>query len=176
MTLRRLLTLRLFRLDLAGYNPQATVPSNDDHPILYTVLGLNRAGKFFYTALFVLAVPIGVLYFVFLPRWRFSDEDERLFRAARHGDLPGVERSIAAGGHINGLAPIDRKTVLFRAAVFGHANVVTWLLSHGADPTVRGSDGRTALEVVTAARGEEKDPAAAEALERVMAMLREIDK
>lgn len=144
--------------------------------ILYTLLGLNRAGKFLYTALFVLAVPIGVLYLVFLPRWQFTDEDERLFRAARHGDLPGVERSLAAGAHVNGLAPVDRKTVLFRAAVFGHAHVVQWLLTHGADPAARGSDGRTALEVVTAARGEEKDPAAAEALERVIAILREAEK
>lgn len=144
--------------------------------ILYTLLGLNRAGKILYTSLFVLAVPVGVLYLVFLPRWQFTDEDERLFRAARHGDLPGVERSVAAGAHVNGLAPIDRKTVLFRAAVFGHANVVQWLLAHGADAAARGSDGRTALEVVTAARADEKDPAAAEALERVIAILSEAGK
>ena len=150
------------------YNP----PRVSFQPILYALLGLNRAGKILYTALFILAVPAGVFYLVFLPRWQFTDEDERLFRAARHGDLAGVERSIAAGAHINGLAPVDRKTVLFRAAVLGHADVVTWLLSHGADPGARGSDGRTALEVVTAARGEEKDPAAAEALDRVIARLR----
>ena len=144
--------------------------------ILFTLLGLNRAGKFLYTALFVLAVPVGVLYLVFLPRWQFTDEDERLFRAARHGDLPGVERSVAAGAHVNGLAPVDRKTVLFRAAVFGHATVVQWLLDHGADPAARGSDGRTALEVVVAARVEEKDPAVADALERVIAVLRQAEK
>lgn len=150
--------------------------SDNEYPILFTLFGLNRAGKILYTTLFVLAVPALTLWTVFLPRWRFTDEDERLFRAARHGDLSGVERSLTAGAHINGQAPVDRKTVLFRAAVFGHADVVRWLLAHGADPAARGSDDRTALEVVTAARGEERDPAAAQALDGVIAVLREVER
>ena len=67
------------------------------------------------------------------------------------------------------------RPLLFRAAVFGHADVVRWLLAHGADPAVRGSDGRTPLAVVTAARGEEKDPAAAQALDGVIGVLREAE-
>ena len=142
------------------------------HAVLDTLLGLNRAGRILRTMLFVLAIPALVIWSVVLPRLRFHDEDERLFRAARHGDRPGVEQALAAGGRINGAAPIDGKTALFRAAVFGHADVVGFLLAHGADPAARGSDGKTALEVVQAARAETKIPADAAALDAVAALLR----
>jgi len=148
------------------------VADTKDHPVLYAVFGLNRAGQILYITLAALAVLSLGLWNVELARWRFSDEDERLFRAARDGDLAGVERSLAAGGGVNDAAPIDGKTALFRAAVFGHADVVRTLLQHGADQERRGNDGRTVLEVVTAARGEEKDPAAAQALDSVAAVLR----
>ncbi len=141
--------------------------------VLYTLLGLNRAGRILYVTLFVLAVPALVGWFVVLPRLRFHDEDERLFRAARHGDIAGVERSLLAGGRLNVAAPIDGKTVLFRAAVFGHADLVRVLLTRGADSQARGSDGRTALEVVLDARTAEKDPDRARALDAVAAALRE---
>jgi uncharacterized protein len=141
--------------------------------VLYTLLGLNRAGKILYMALFVLAVPALAGWFVVLPRLRFHDDDERLFRAARHGDIAGVERSLAAGGRLNVTAPVDGKTVLFRAAVFGHADLVRMLLKRGADSQARGSDGRTALEVVLDARGAEKDRDRARALDAVAAALRE---
>ena len=49
--------------------------------ILFALLGLNRAGKILYGSMFVLAVPALLAWFVWLPRLRFSDEDERLFRA-----------------------------------------------------------------------------------------------
>jgi len=124
------------------------VAVSKDRSFLYALLGLNRAGKFLYIAVLALAV-VGVgLWKVELPRRRFSDEDERLFRAARHGDLPGIERSLTSGGGVNDAAPIDGKTALFRAAVFGHADAVRALLDPGADPARRGNDGRTALEVV----------------------------
>jgi ankyrin repeat protein len=106
---------------------------------------------------------------------RFSDEDERLFKAARHGDVAGVEQSLAAGGHVNAAGPVDGKTALFRAAVFGHADIVRALLAHGADPAARGSDGRTALDVTRAARAGEKDPTVARALDSVVAVLRETE-
>ena len=51
-----------------------------DHPVLYTLFGLNRAGRILYLALFVLAVPGLAGWNVLLTRLRFSDEDERLFR------------------------------------------------------------------------------------------------
>ena len=145
----------------------------EEHPVLYAVLGLNRAGRILYTTLFVLAVPALAAWFILLPNLRFTDEDERLFRAARHGDRAGAERSLAAGARVNAVSPVDGKTALFRAAVFGHAELVGLLLARGADPATRGSDGRTALEVVLAARAEEKDPSAGLALDMVGAALRE---
>jgi ankyrin repeat protein len=108
-----------------------------------------------------------------LPALRFSDQDEQLFRAARHGDSAAVERALSAGASLDHAAPVDRKTALFRAAVFGHADVVRLLLERGADPKALGADGRSALEVVLAAREEEKDPAIVRALDGVAAILRE---
>jgi len=149
--------------------------TSNERSLLYTILGLNRPGRILYTALVLLAGPLLAGWFVLLPRLRFSDEDERLFRAARHGDAAAVERSLAAGGHVNAAGPVDGKTALFRAAVFGHADVVRALLAHGADPAARGSDGRTALEVTVAARAGEKDPSVARALDTVAAALRETE-
>lgn len=135
--------------------------------VLSALLGLNRAGRILYTSLFVLAVPAMLVWFVLMPRLQFSEADERLFRAARHGDLAGVAQSLAAGGRINAAAPIDGKTAIFRAAVFGHAELVRDLLKKGADPGVRGTDGKTVLEVVVAARSKERDAARARALDAV---------
>jgi hypothetical protein len=140
--------------------------------IVLALFGLNRAGKILYTTLFLLAVPALVAWTVLVPRLRFTDQDERLFKAARHGDRPGVERALAAGAHVNAASPVDGKTALFRAAVFGQADAVRALLEHGADPAARGNDGRSALEVVTEARHDEKDGAVAGALDSVMAVLR----
>ena len=71
------------------------------------------------------------------------------------------------------VSPVDGKTALFRAAVLGHAEAVRLLLERGADHQARGNDGRTVAEVVTAARGDERDPAGATALDAVAAALRE---
>ena len=142
--------------------------------MLYTILGLNRAGRFLYGALFVLAVPALLAWTVLLPRLRFSDQDEQLFRAARHGDRAGLEQSLAAGAHVNAASPIDGKTALFRAAVLGHADAVRLLLDRGADPAARGADGRTALDVATAARADEQEPTARRALDDVVAELRDV--
>lgn len=139
--------------------------------ILHTVLGFNRAGKLLYAALILLAAPALIWWFVWLPRSQFHDEDEVFFRAARHGDLATIERSLDSGVRVNVAAPIDGKTAIFRAAVFGHADVVRELLNRGADPNVRGNDGKTALEIVTEARAEERDAARAKALEAVAAAL-----
>jgi ankyrin repeat protein len=138
----------------------------------FALFGLGRAGQLLYGALFVLAIPVLAVWFVFLPRWRFSDHDEALFRAARHGDAAGVERSLADGARVNAASPVDGKTALCRAAIFGHTDAVRVLLEHGADASVRGSDGQTALDVAMAARAEEKDPAIAHNLDAVVAALR----
>jgi hypothetical protein len=143
------------------------------HPVLYTVLGLNTAGKILHAIGLALVVAGGVIWFVFLPQWRFTDKEEALFRAARHGDRAGVEQALAGGARIDARGPIDGKTALFRAAVFGHDAVVRDLLARGASPAARGADGRTALDVVQAARDEEKDAAGARALDAVIALLRD---
>jgi len=138
---------------------------------LLALFGLNRAGQILYTSLFVLAVP-ALMFWTLLPGMRFSEADEQLFRAARHGDVAGIKESLDIGARVDAEAPTDRKTALFRAAVFGYPDAVKSLLSHGANPAVRGADGRTALEVVTEAIGEEKDPAARQALEAVASVLK----
>lgn len=143
--------------------------------LLYAFLGFNRAGKILYASLFLLAAPAMLWWFIWLPRSRFHDADEVLFRAARHGDLAGVERSLEAGAGVDVAAPIDGKTALFRAAVFGHADVVGALLKRGADPNARGNDGKTAVEMVVDARAEEHDAARAQALDAVAAVLRSSD-
>jgi hypothetical protein len=153
-----------------GFPNMSTSTSNDRW--WFALLGLGRAGERLYLALFVLAVPALAVWTVFLPRWRFSDHDEALFRAARHGDAAGVERSLADGAHVNAASPVDGKTALCRAAIFGHADAVRVLLEHGADASARGSDGQTALDVATAARTQEKDPAIAHNLDTVLAALR----
>ena len=141
--------------------------------VLFALLGLGRGGKILYLTLFVLAVPAMVAYFFWLPRVRFSDADEHLFRAARHGDRGGIERALSEGARVTDVSPVDGKTALFRAAVLGHADAVRLLLDRGADRQARGNDGRTVAEIVTAARGDEREPAAAIALDAVAAALRE---
>jgi hypothetical protein len=137
--------------------------------VVLALFGYNRAGKI----LWGLIVVAGLAYFVFaIQDPPFSDEDERLFRAARHGDRAGVESSLEAGAGVADLSPLDRKTALFRAAAFGHADVVNVLLERGADPATRGGDGKTALDVVIEARADEKKPEAQRALDDVANLLR----
>lgn len=140
--------------------------------IVFALLGLGRPGKILYGTLFFVGGPLLLAYWIWLPRYRFSDQDERLFRAARHGDSTAMTQALAAGATVGAEAPIDRKTALFRAAVFGHVDAVRLLLARGADPAARGQDGHTALEVVTEARAEEKDADVARALDAVADVLR----
>lgn len=142
-----------------------------DRPVLYALFGLNRAGQILYLSLLVLGVALFARSQM-LPRLQFSDQDEQLFRAARHGDRNGVERALAAGASLQHAAPVDHKTALFRAAVFGHADVVGLMLERGADPQAVGDDGQSVLDVVTAARAQERDPAVASHLDAVALVLR----
>ncbi len=148
----------------------------DDKSWLFTLFGLNRRGRFLYLALFVLAIPALTAYTVLLPRLRFHEQDEALFKAARHGDVAGIERALAAGADVDAQAPIDRRTALFRATAFGQAEAVRALLTAGADPARRGVDDKTALELAEAARQAEKDPARARAYDVVIATLREAQR
>lgn len=112
-----------------------------------------------------------VAYTVWLPGTRFTDADEVLFRAARHGDVAGIDAALNAGAGINDQSPVDGKTALFRAAILGHADAVRALLNKDADANLRGYDGKTPIEVVNDALGEEKNPAAVTALRDVAAVL-----
>ena len=141
--------------------------------ILSALLGDGRAGKILALSLFMLVVPALGFWGILLPRWRFHDVDEELFRAARHGDVMRMEKALGAGAGVNAAAPLDGKTALFRAAVFGHADAVRFLLAHGADPGFRGNDRRTALEVALAAVADEKDRDRVMALDAVVAVLRQ---
>jgi hypothetical protein len=139
--------------------------------VLYVLLGLDK-GSVLWTALFVLAVPALVVWTVVLPRIRFGDEEERLFRAARHGDAAAIERSLAAGGKVNATSPVDGKSALFRAAIFGHTAAVRTLLSHGADSSLRAADDKTPLDITLAARADEKDQAIVRELDTIAGLLR----
>ena len=147
-------------------------PAKRDYPILFTLFGLNRAGQILYGTLFVLAVPALTVWTVFLPRWRFSEPDERLFKAARHGDVAGIERALGDGADVNAQAPIDRKTALFRAVAFAQTDAVRALLKAGADPERRGSDDQTALQLAETARKAESNSPRAAAYDQVIGVLR----
>ena len=146
-----------------------------DYPILYTIFGLNRAGQILYTSLFVLAVPALMFWTVFVPRWRFKEPDEHLFKAARHNDVAGITRALAEGANVNAEAPIDGKTALFRAAAFGQSDAVRALLKAGADPERRVND-RTVLQFAEEIRKGERDPARAKTYDEVIAALREAQR
>src|SRR3977135_1996086 len=115
-----------------------SMSSSDDRSIALTLFGPNRTGKILYGAFFVLAVPAFLAWTIWLPRVRFADGDEQLFRAARHGDRAAIEQALNAGARIEAVSPVDGKTALFRAAVLGHPDAVRFLLERGADPAARG--------------------------------------
>jgi hypothetical protein len=85
--------------------------------VFFTLLGLGRAGQILYVTLFVLAVPLLAAYTVWLPSFRFSEADEHLFRAARHGDRGGIERALGEGARLTDVSPVDGKTAVSRRGV-----------------------------------------------------------
>ncbi len=150
--------------------------TDGDRPILFALFGLNRAGQVLYGTLIVVVIAVFFGRQSLLPRLRFSEQDEQLFHAARHGDRAGVERALASGASLDHAAPVDRKTALFRAAVFGHADVVALMLDRGADAAVLGADGQSVLDTVLEASRTEKDPAIRRNLDAVVAVLREKER
>ena len=149
---------------------------SDDRDLLLTLTGLNRPGKYLYLSLFILAIPALGFWSITLPRLRFHEQDERLFYAARHGDVAGIERALADGANVNAEAPVDRHTALARAALLGRPDAVKALLKAGANPDSRGSDDRTAMQLAEDARKDETNPERARALDAVVAALNGVQK
>ena len=139
--------------------------------IVFTLLGLNDAGQKLLIGLIFVGFAGFMGYNVWSSRSAFSEADERLFRAARHGDLSGIEQSLGEGATVSDVSPIDGKTALFRAAILGQPAAVRLLLERGADPEAHDREGQTALETVQAARAEEKNTAAARNLDAVAEIL-----
>jgi ankyrin repeat protein len=70
--------------------------------------------------------------------------NEDLFAAAMSGDLPKVERLIAAGANVNA-KDNNSGTALIWASARGHEGVVQALLDKGAEVNAKDNNGRTAL-------------------------------
>lgn len=67
--------------------------------------------------------------------------------SAALGDIAALELCLKHGGKIDLQAPDGGFTPLMGAAQFGQAQSVRWLLAHGADPSLKDDDGRTARKV-----------------------------
>src|SRR5437762_11057023 len=139
---------------------------------LYLLLGFNRAGRFMWLTIFVLAIPVLTLWTVLLPKWRFSAADEHLFKAARHGDVAAIEQALGEGATVDARAPIDHKTALFRAVSFGQADAVRALLKHGADIEARSLDDKTVLQFAEEIRKDDTDAERARRLDAAIAALK----
>jgi hypothetical protein len=148
----------------------------DDSGWIYTLLGYNRRGRLLWLLVLALAIPGVGVWQIELPRLRFKEPDERLFKAARHGDVAGIEHALAEGADVNAQAPVDRKTALFRAVSFGQADAVRALLKHGANAAARSLDDKTPLEFAEDIRKEEQDPARQRGLDQAIAALREAQR
>lgn len=83
--------------------------------------------------------------------WR--PEEDPLGWAAEHGALAYVRHWIDGGGNVEGRAGAGslELTPLMRASQAGQADVVRFLLEHGANPNAQTKEGGTALSVAAAA-------------------------
>lgn len=68
-------------------------------------------------------------------------------QAAERGDQAALTRLLAAGVPINSVDEAGRTALFYAVATVGDSlAIVRWLMDHGADPSTRDRDGRTAIE------------------------------
>ena len=77
--------------------------------------------------------------------WGCDSPDERLINAAEAGSVRGIQDELAKGADIN-YTDEGGFTALSSAAINGNRDVVLFLISRGADPTIKNQDGKTALQ------------------------------
>jgi ankyrin repeat protein len=75
-----------------------------------------------------------------------ADVDKDFRDLAMHGSLERMKALEGAGGvNVNSVEAYSKRTALHKAAFFGHAHVVEYLLGLGADPNARDADGDAPL-------------------------------
>ena len=77
---------------------------------------------------------------------RRSEEVEELLRAFAARDLDAIRRLADEGHDLDARGGGDL-SVLMRSVLRGDAVAVEWILAAGADPNVRGDDGKSALDL-----------------------------
>ena|SRR5579863_1214058 len=83
---------------------------------------------------------------------KLTEATERLFEAAKCGNVEAVQKAIEAGAKVNAKTKFLKNTALHWAAHNGHAPVVQFLIEKGANCNIRNERWRTPAETA-AARG-----------------------
>ncbi len=77
----------------------------------------------------------------------FSEAPKDIFAAAQTGDVERVRQLIANGQWDYGAADNDGKLPLQHAVENGNPEIITMMIQNGASPHVRGTEGRTLIEI-----------------------------
>ena len=73
-------------------------------------------------------------------------QTKRLFSFIDSGNIEGIKKTLAAGADVNARGH-GGDTPLLCAAFDGRVDIVRLLLAHGADPQMKGRDGKLAHEL-----------------------------
>lgn len=72
-----------------------------------------------------------------------------LIAACDTGNLDLVKLFVEKGANVNGTGTVNKETALHVAAVNGHSQIVSFLLSKGANKSLRDQEDKTALDKAT---------------------------